>query len=79
MSKPPYKPAETETSYRIRISFEYFFGRPKEERIDVMVKAKLITPAQGELAKANWAKLQRANQSLSLLMANAVDGVKVEN
>ncbi len=42
----------------IRKAMKHLFSLTKEERIDLMVKAKAMTPEQAERAKKKWTELQ---------------------
>lgn len=60
MSKKVSKRLESASSRRIRIAVKELHRMPKEKRIDLMVKAKVMTPEQAERAKKKWAELQAA-------------------
>lgn len=48
-----------DSTQRIYAAAKRYRALPKEQKIDSMVKAGLLTPEQGERAKAKWAELQR--------------------
>ncbi len=51
------------SSERIRQAFQHFERMSKVDRIDLMVKAKVMTPEQAERAKQKWAEIQAAAQA----------------
>jgi len=53
------------SSERIRQAFRHFERMSKEDRIDLLVKAKVMTPEQAERAKKKWAEIQAAQVRLA--------------
>lgn len=49
------------SSYYIRRAMENLQRMSEEEHIDMMVRAKLLTPKEAERAKKKWAEIQAAN------------------
>jgi alkanesulfonate monooxygenase SsuD/methylene tetrahydromethanopterin reductase-like flavin-dependent oxidoreductase (luciferase family) len=60
MSEKPLKMARSTSSQKIRKAMKNFQRMSKEQRIDLMVEAKVITPEQAERAKRKWAEIQSA-------------------
>jgi hypothetical protein len=60
MSGKRSKVASSASSQQIRRAVKKLQQMPKEERIDLMVEAKVMTQEQAERAKAEWAKTREA-------------------
>ncbi len=63
MSRKPSRMRGTASSEMIRKALKNFLKMPKEQRIDLMVKAGSLTPEQAERAKQKWAEIQSAQAS----------------
>ncbi len=60
MSKERSRMSGSASSEIIRKAMKNLEQMPKEQRIDLMVEARLLTPEQAERAKKKWAELQEA-------------------
>jgi hypothetical protein len=60
MSRKRSRVASSASSERIRRAVEHLQQMPQEERIDLMVEAKVMTREQAERAKKEWARIRAA-------------------
>ena len=63
MSKDFGKTPLSGSAWMIRKAMRRYQKMSQEEKIDLMVKSKALTPEQAERAKKKWAEIQAAKES----------------